>query len=403
MTKPQIAGVDSPGAWIVCSAAFLAAFVAFGVSYSFGVFLKPMMLTFGTSHAVMSTLFSALTVLSFFLSPVTGDLADRYGPARMVAAGAVLLAAGLILTAHVHFFPLLYLTYGTGVGVAVACIYIPSIAAVGGWFKLHRSIALGLTVSGIGCGTLVAAPVAGILIEKYDWRTAMELYGWVSLALLLPCAALIAKPPREAGNKGANIRQELRTRGFAILYLSRMLSGIAIYVSYVFLPAFAVDIGASHVAAASLVGYVGASSIVGRLGMNALAPRFGQMATYRIAILMLLISFGIWLSAHSYAGLVAFTLVMGVGYGGTVAMTPVVAASMFGTEGLGELLGFLYTSLGVACMIGPPWAGVLVDHTNNYKWPVVTAIVASFFALVVAMRRPAASSRTDSTALKETA
>ena len=82
MREYQTAALDSPRAWAVCFAAFVAAFVVFGVSYSFGVFLKPMELAFGTGHAVMSTLFSTLTALSFFLSPLTGDLADRHGPAR---------------------------------------------------------------------------------------------------------------------------------------------------------------------------------------------------------------------------------------------------------------------------------------------------------------------------------
>ena len=338
----------------------------------------------------MSTLFSTLTALSFFLSPLTGDLADRYGPSLMVAVGAVLLATGLILTAKAHSFPLLYLTYGTGVGAAVACIYIPCIAAVGEWFKAHRNMALGISISGIGCGTLVAAPVAAILIDRYNWRTSLEIYGWASIALLLPRAALLAKPPLADGEKRAGIEQKVRTKRFAILYFGRLLAGIAIYICYLFLPAFAVDKGASHVAAGSLVGYIDASSLVGRLGINGVVPRFGEVATYRMTFLVPLVSFVVWLTSDSYASLIVFTLIRGIGYGALVAMTPAVAASMFGTEGLGKLLGILYTSLGVACLIGPPLAGVLVDHTNDYKWPVLVASFASFSALIVVMYRPIA-------------
>ena len=70
-------------------------------------------------------------MLSLFLSPVTGDIADHIGPRPVMAAGAVLMGAGLILTARVHYFPLIFLTYGLGAGGAVACVYVPSIAAVG--------------------------------------------------------------------------------------------------------------------------------------------------------------------------------------------------------------------------------------------------------------------------------
>ncbi len=99
-------------------AAFLGAFVSFGVTYCFGVFLKPMALEFHVSHAAMSVLFSVIAGLSFFLAPFTGDLADHYGPRPVVALGAVLIGVGLVVTAHVHSFPLVMLTYGGGLGAA---------------------------------------------------------------------------------------------------------------------------------------------------------------------------------------------------------------------------------------------------------------------------------------------
>lgn len=103
-----------------------------------------------------------------------------------------------------------------------------------------------------------------------------------------------------------------------------------------------------------LIGYIGASSVVGRLGLDALAPRFGLMRMYQASYLILLISFGVWLAADSYTALVVFALLLGVSYGGIAAMSPAVAASTFGIEGLDELLGILFPGLGAACLVGPP-------------------------------------------------
>ena len=50
-------GIDSPRAWLVVVSTFFSVFVGFGVTYSFGVFLRPMGAAFGASHASMSTLF----------------------------------------------------------------------------------------------------------------------------------------------------------------------------------------------------------------------------------------------------------------------------------------------------------------------------------------------------------
>lgn len=375
------AGIDSPRAWLIVLSAFFAAFVAFGVTYSFGVFLRPLGMAFGASHATMSTVFSTLTVLSFFLAPLTGELADKIGPRYVVGAGALLMGSGLWLTAHINSLPMLFVTYGVCVGAAVACIYIPSVATVGEWFKVHRDIALGIAISGIGCGTLVAAPLAAKLTVDDGWRHTFELFAVGSLVILLGCAALLSRPPVLRGKDTANVLQMIRTRTFVLLYIGLVFDGITIYTAFVFLPVFAMDIGATHVAGAALIGYVGASSVVGRLGLNALAPRFGLLNVYKSCFWIMLVSTAIWLSAHTYPTLVAFALVMGIGYGGIAAMTPAVAAARFGIEGLGELLGFLFTAFGLACMIGPPLAGALADSTHDYKWPVFVAAVSAVFSL----------------------
>ncbi|MBA3914216.1 MAG: MFS transporter, partial [Acidobacteriales bacterium] len=118
MVTNNPAALDSPRSWVEVLAAFIGAFVSFGVMYSFGVFLRPMVVEFHASHAVMSTLFATITALSFFVAPFTGELADRHGARPLVATGAVLMGASLVAAARTHTLPLLFLTYGVGVGVA---------------------------------------------------------------------------------------------------------------------------------------------------------------------------------------------------------------------------------------------------------------------------------------------
>jgi MFS family permease len=375
--------LDSPRGWVVATGAFFAAFVGFGVTYSFGVFLKPIGVTFNASHATMTTLFSTLSVLSFFLAPLTGEIADRIGPRYVVAAGALLMGAGLLLTARVHTFPLLYATYGGLIGAAMACLYVPSIAAVGEWFKKYRDIALGISISGIGCGTLVAAPLAAHLTAHYGWRGAFEIFAWAGTVILLLCAALVSRPPGLQEKQKIDVWPKVRTRTFWLLYAAVTLCGIAIFVAFVFITPFAMDVGATHVAAAALIGYIGASSVVGRLGLNALAERYGLLRMYKASYWMLLLGCAIWLVSHDYPTLVIFALVLGVGYGGIAAMTPAVAAARFGIEGLGELLGLLMTAFGVASLVGPPIAGIMADRTHDYRWPVFIAVATALAALVV--------------------
>ena len=188
--------IDSARGWLVVFAGFVGAFVTFGATYCFGVFLKPIALEFHASHASMSALFALITVLSFFLAPFTGKIADCHGARPVVAVGALLFGAGFVLAAHVHSFLLLFLTYGIGLGGALAFTYVPAISAVGEWFKVRRDLALGVAISGIGCGTFVAAPLSARLIERYGWRTVFDIFGLTGMALLLLCAALLIRPPR---------------------------------------------------------------------------------------------------------------------------------------------------------------------------------------------------------------
>lgn len=66
-------------------------------------------------------------------------------------------------------------------------------------------------------------------------------------------------------------------------------------------------------------------------------------------------------------------------------MAPAVAASVFGIEGLGELLGILFIGFGIACLMGPPTAGVLVDHLHDYQWPVFLAAGGAVMGLIFAI------------------
>jgi MFS family permease len=184
---------------------------------------------------------------------------------------------------------------------------------------------------------------------------------------------------------GLKLGQAIRTRTFALLYAASLLTSAALYVPFVFLPAFAHNRGAGQVAAAALVGLIGAASIVGRLGLATLADRFGSIRLYQLSFLTLGLSYGIWLGANSYGWLVVFTIIMGIGYGGYVGLSPAVTAEFFGIEGLGRVLGTFYTSAGFGALIGPPLAGLIIDRTGSYRWAIVMALtmaMAAFCALL---------------------
>ena len=355
------------------AAAFGSMFTVFGIAYSFGAFFEPMAREFHTNRASTAAVFSITAFLYFGLGSVTGAIADRVGPRRVLAFGAVVIGAGLILTAHTPSIWLGYLSYGLGVGIGTACGYVPMVAAVGGWFTRGRSFAIGVAVTGIGFGTLLVAPLAAALIKGVGWRQTYLLFGVASLVVLLACAALAERPP---GGAQANLRvgPAVRTREFAGMYASGLLVSFSLFVAFVHLAPFAAQRGADPVAAAALIGVIGAASAVGRLALGGVAERIGAVRAFQSATVLLAISFGIWLCFQSYAGLAVFAIALGVGYGGWVALSPSVLAELFGPERLGGTAGALFTSAGVGALLGPPLAGLLVDRTGSYTVAIAAAL-----------------------------
>lgn len=382
----------------MAAVAFVVCMVAFGVAYSFGAFFKPMAVEFGSGRAGTSAVFAITACLYNLLGVVSGHLNDRYGPRPILLIGAAAIGLGLIATAFIHQLWMGYLTYGIGVGIGVAFTYIPMLAVVGGWFQRQRTAALGIAVSGIGAGTLMVAPAAAALIARVGWRDSYIIMGIAAALIIAACAFTSAPPPIHLASGRFYVTSALRTSKFILLYLSSMLSTVAIYFPFVFLPEFAHNHGASEVAAAALVGFIGAASIAGRLGLGTFAARFGIIPLYKACTLIMGLSFGLWIIGDSYGWLVLFAIVMGSSYGGMIALSPAVVAEIFGVQSLGATLGALYTGSAVSALAGPPLAGMVIDYTGSYLWAALfagsTAVAAFMILIPMTAHHPATSPTT---------
>jgi MFS family permease len=96
LTRHQTAAyeLESGAGWLVVLSAFIAGFVVFGVMYSFGVFFTPMEAEFHASRTATSVVFAVTGLLFYLFGLITGRLSDRFGPQRIVAAGAVIMGPG---------------------------------------------------------------------------------------------------------------------------------------------------------------------------------------------------------------------------------------------------------------------------------------------------------------------
>src|ERR1022692_3335096 len=87
--------------WAVTLAAAAILMVTMGARQSLGLFISPLKSSTGLGIATISFAFAVAQLMWGVIQPVAGAVADRYGPARILIAGLVVLAIGMALTPFV--------------------------------------------------------------------------------------------------------------------------------------------------------------------------------------------------------------------------------------------------------------------------------------------------------------
>jgi MFS family permease len=379
---------DSRQAWVMVLVAFVVGFVVFGTLYSFGAFFGPIAAEFNASRSATSAFFSITGLIFYLAGSFSGHLGDRFGPAIMAGLGAGVMGGGLILTGLIGQMWQGYVTYGVGVGVGAACAYTPTLAILGGWFARQRNAAFGTAAAGSGCGMLIVPPSSAALIEWCGWRDTSMIIGASCAGLLTLAAVLVRPPPMVALGPHRPVGDIVRSFEFLMLYASWVLATTALFVPLVFLPSYASARGASPFAGSALLATLGGVSILGRLGIGVLGRQIGTTKLFKASVLLMAVSYLLWLTAPSYPWLVAFSAALGLGYGFRMSLMPAVLIELFGVQHLGAVLGIFFTASGLSAILGPPLAGFVVDMTGNYQWSIVFALVAGTagFVLVVPLR-----------------
>jgi MFS family permease len=374
--------------WFVVAAGFAVTFVGFGCVYSFTAFIDALQREFGASRGSVSMVFSLAAFLYFGLGSISGPLADRFGSRRMAVAGMLLVGLGLAAVAAARSLGQVYAVYGLAVGIGVGLSYVPAMGAVQRWFTRRRAFASGLASSGIGVGTLVAPPLAALLVAHLGWRPAYVVLGVTAAIIGGGLALLIENDPRDRGlapdgdppgaaaaqPAGATLRDAIRSRRFLALYGACLACSLGVFVPFVHLGPYAVDHGVAHSSAVLLVSALGLGSTIGRFLLGGLADRLGHdralIATY-IAMALALV---IWLGSTTFWPLAVFGFVFGAAYGGWVALLPAVVMDRFGGRNVSGIIGILYTSAGIGTLLGPSAAGFAFDVSHSYTLPIAVSI-----------------------------
>lgn len=385
---------DSRSGWRVVAGAHVAAAVTFGSAYAFSALFPGLSKEFNASRGEIALVFSIAAFIFYSLGAIAGPLADRWPTGKLVAAGLVAMVAGYIAASQSTSLPMLYAVYGVGVGLGIGLSYVPMIGAVQSWFIQKRARASGVATAGLGLGTLILPFAVGQLMPSIGWRGCFLALAAVVAVFGLPAATLIRR--RHLGDAAASKPATLtpleawRRPNFPLFYLVIVLGSFCTFIPYVHIVPAARDLGLSLDEGTLLIALIGVGNVFGRFVLAGLGDRFGVLRMLSALTGVVAISFLLWASAGGFLALAVFALLFGAAYGGCVGLYPAVATDLFGTRNIGAVLGYLYTGVGVAALLGPTVAGFAFDRTGAYLGPILASAAAAAVAaaLTLRLRRP---------------
>jgi sugar phosphate permease len=196
-----LAGKHPPAslAWLVWGLGAALYFFAFFQRVAPAVMTRELSAEFGLSAAALGNL-SAFYFYSYVAVQIpTGLAADRWGPRRLLAAGALLTAAGTLtfaLAPTVAWANAGRLVIGAAAGVAFVCM----LKVVTHWmparmFAFVSAVALVVGVSG---ATAAGAPLR-MAVDAFGWRAAMAASAAATAAIAIAIWWVMRDDPTERG------------------------------------------------------------------------------------------------------------------------------------------------------------------------------------------------------------
>ncbi len=157
----------------------------FGIPASFGMFQIPIAAQFDWSRSDFSMAIAIQNLAWGIGQPIFGALAERFGDRKAIIAGALMYAAGLVLSS-LATTPGQMQMLAVLVGFGIASTGFGTILAIVGRASRpeNRSLALGIA-SGIGSGgQVIGAPIAQALLQHFPWQTVFVIFAAAILCVL---------------------------------------------------------------------------------------------------------------------------------------------------------------------------------------------------------------------------
>jgi MFS family permease len=396
---------------LICGALIVT--LSMGIRHGFGLWLQPVTQSQGWTRETFA-LAMAIQNLTWGLAGIfAGMLADKFGAFKVIIAGALLYALGLIGMAHAPTPMLFALTCGVLIGMAQAgTTYAVIYGVIGRNVSLEkRSWAMGVAAAAGSFGQFLMVPTEGFLIGSLGWQQALVALGMAAL-LIIPLAwglhepgfASGATPPKREQTILQALREAFAYPSFQLLMAGYFVCGFQVVFIGVHMPSYLKDHGLSPQVASYSLALIGLFNVFGTYAAGALGQRLAKKKILAFIYFARSIAITLFLLAPlTPTSVYLFSAVMGLLWLSTVPPTNAVVAQIFGVAHLSMLGGFVFFSHQIGSFMGVWLGGYLYDQTGSYDIVWYIAIALGVLAALVNLPvREAAIARHEAPAAAQT-
>ena len=377
----------------------------FGIGASFGVFQIPIATEFGWPRADFSMAIAIQNLAWGFGQPIFGALAERFGDRKAIIVGALMYAAGLVLSS-LATTPGQMQALEVLVGFGIAGSGFGMILAIVGRASSpeNRSLSLGIA-SGIGSGgQVIGAPVAQALLQHYPWQTVFVIFAGAVLCVLfalpfLRSTTTVATRRELEESMGTVLLRAFRDPSYLMIALGFFSCVYQLSFLTAHFPAFitqacgAIDPGGMladfGITSTATLGAI-SLSVIGLFNIagSILAGYLGKF--YPKKYLLAAIYVGRTVASAAFISfdmtpttVLLYSAVMGSMWLATVPLTSGLVAHIYGLRYMGTLYGFVFLSHQIGSFLGVWLGGRMYDLTGDYTavWWVGVG-VGAFSALI---------------------
>lgn len=403
MDKPGVSSTTLRARWqtpaLVIAAGCLIAMLGFGARSVYGLLLEPMTGARGWDRETFALALAIQNLVWGFGVPFASMLADRYGPSRVLAAGAIVYGIGTagMATATTGVGLTLFGGVLTGLGIALTSFSIALAAMARVVEPGRQSLVLGIGTSAGSLGQVIFSPLSQLVIAKFGWDSALFFLA-ASVLLIVPLAFVLPGNKDTGGHAtieqglGEAIVEAVRHRGYVLLTLGFFVCGFHVAFITVHFPAFVRDLGLAAEVGAYAIAIIGLFNIVGSFLSGLAGQRWpkknGLVIIYSLRALAIA---GLLIADKTPSTIYLFAAAMGILWLSTVPLTSGIVAQVFGMRFMATLFGIVFLSHQLGSFLGVWLGGYLYDRTGSYDavwWIGVALSIAAALIHVPINERP---------------